>query len=85
MRFRMLQLHTRQLRNFVSDTDTRTAKLNSVNRPLFSRHQPQTWTWGLRLAQPGGPTDELSALFPPFYLMTNAESSSRNVVIFFIL
>jgi hypothetical protein len=36
---------------------------------------------GLRLAQPGGPTDRLSVLFPPFYLMTKSESSFGNVAI----
>jgi hypothetical protein len=36
---------------------------------------------GLRLAQPGGPTDRLSVLFTPFYLKTEAESSFRNVVV----
>jgi hypothetical protein len=36
---------------------------------------------GLRLAQPGGPTDRVSVLFPLFYLKTEAESSFRNVVV----
>jgi hypothetical protein len=36
---------------------------------------------GLRLAQPGSPTDRFSVLFPLFYLMMKAESIFRNVVI----
>jgi hypothetical protein len=44
------------------------------------------WTCpGLRLAQPGGPTDRVSVLFLLFYLKTEAESSFQNAVILFII
>jgi hypothetical protein len=35
---------------------------------------------GLRLVQPGGPTDRFTALFPPFQVKTEAEYSLKKSV-----
>jgi hypothetical protein len=42
--------------------------------------EPRAWP-GLRLLEPGGPTDRFSVLFPLLFLMAKAESSFRNIVI----